>query len=152
MKGQTTIIAIVLILIVFLVLFLFITSTFQNSGAGSRLNFYTNGLLLSLLKTDTQYLENPKYCETMSDLIWCASTTPTQFYCGEDPCGEAAERLIDLYVSSVIKEDGYSYYMEFGDIKLGDPKVKESDFKEKVTQVIEKDGIQKTVTLYITKL
>lgn len=64
-------------------------------------NFFTNALLLTLLRTDTGYSE-PK-CKHISDLIFCAYFHPG-WMCGEMNCYDLAKERLDYYISQFSEE------------------------------------------------
>ena len=147
-KGQVGMIAIVLILMVFLVLAIFLSSTLQTQGLNERMNFYTNNLMLSFLKTDTGYTDQPQKCQTMADILHCAATTPN-FQCGGNPCGQEAATLADVYLSKTTEKSSLDYYLVWGDKTSGNEKLSSAPFK--ATNLIEKKNVKINVTLYIGK-
>ena len=147
-KGQVGMIAIVLILMVFLVLAIFLSSTLQSQGLSERMNFYTNNLLLSFLKTDTGYTDQPQKCQTMADLLHCSIISPS-WKCGDTSCGQEAITLADVYLSKTTEKSALDYYLVWGDKESGNKKLSSAPFK--ATNLIEKKNVKINVTLYIGK-
>ena len=97
MKGQTTMILIVLVVIIFGGLVLFLLSFAEVLVPSVEYdNLYVHNLLLTTLKTDTGYLDDD--CRTISDLFMCSFTINT--VCGDTgrTCREALDELLPYYL------------------------------------------------------
>ena len=150
LKAQVNMIAVVLILVVFLILALFLASSLQTIGLNERINFYTNNLLISFLKTDTGHTANPQQCQTMSNLIYCSVVTP-HFQCGGNPCDQEALTLTDVYLSKATEKSGFDYYFVWGDKKSGNEKILSGQTFKTITRIEKKQGVI-NATLYIGKV
>jgi len=152
MRGQSSMVAIVIaiLMIVFIMVFLF--SSLLGSQAGQTLkseyrNLYAHNMLLSLLRTDTQ-------CGVMSDVLKGA-------YFGGGKCDSTqfiADRL-PSYISSVLNATGhtdYDWFMEASPknfqgtaLAFGNPVVKESLDRWDARTMITWEGYQLEVKIYV---
>jgi hypothetical protein len=154
-KGQVNMIALVLILVVFLVLFLFLSTGLKTQALTERLDFYTNNLLISLIKTDTGYTANPQYCRSMSDILH-SSIFRQSLRCGSTLTARAeAQQLIELYLDKATEKSGFQYYFVWGTegtkFEIGEKSLA-NEFSSRSTQIIEKEGNKVEMTLYVGRI
>ncbi len=107
-KAQASIIMIVLVLIIFAGLALFLLSFAKTMSQEDYMSTYVNSLLLSIMRTDTGYLDSD--CRLVSDAISC-SFFSTGLVCrdSEITCDSLAYRKVEEYINRTIKK-GFRYF------------------------------------------
>ncbi len=97
-KGQTTLVMIVIVIIVFSGVILFLLSLAETVSQEEYMNLYAHNMLLSVLRTDTGYLDSS--CQTVADTISCAFLEPSRVCEGSGmTCRDLAGSLLEGHAS-----------------------------------------------------
>ena len=97
MKGQSSMIMIVIVLMMFVAIVVFLLQLASTAGNQKYTVMYANNLLLSVMRTDTGHTDSR--CKLVSDLVFCAYFTP-EWECGTDGnCLELANKTIKDYMT-----------------------------------------------------
>ncbi len=99
MKGQTSMILIVLVIVIFMGLGIFLVISSLKPVQNEYYNLYAHNLLISVLRRNTGY---GGYCDTISSTMSCAYMTPYR-NCGGVECRNLSFELVPQLVGSVIK-------------------------------------------------
>ncbi len=99
-KGQTTLVMIVIIIIIFAGIIMFLLNLAGTVSQKEYMNMYSHNMLLSILRTDTGYLDSK--CQTMSDTLACAFLEPSWVCEGSGMrCKDLAEGLLASYTGKL---------------------------------------------------
>jgi len=167
-KGQTTMIMIVLIIIIFLGMSTFLLSLAETVSQSEYLNMYTHNLLSSTLKADTGYLE--ANCRTVSDLLACSFFSPTYVCGGVQDCHSLAEEKVEDSISRfqlikegfrhliVVEPEGFTAVVgggiqkvEIGDSHLDDEKVDKITADERISGIFNGEAYILNIRLIVAK-
>jgi len=114
-RGQASLIMIVLIIIIFIIIGLFLLVSSFTTEETEYYNIYAHDLLVSVMRTKTGY-QNP--CETVSDTIYCSMTrVDRQCRYSEDEsirksCRAVADEVAPGLISKVLAtKPNLDYYM-----------------------------------------
>jgi hypothetical protein len=99
LKGQTSVILIVLLIVIFVVVGIFLLITSLKPEHEEYNNLYAHNLLLSVLRKNTGY---GGYCDTYAATITCASTTDYRD-CGGMTCKNLSAQIVPEIVNEIIK-------------------------------------------------
>ncbi len=100
-KGQTSMIAIVLIIIIFMAIGIFLLISSIKPEYDEYYNLYAHNLLLSVLRSNTGY---GGYCDTISSTLACAYMTSYR-RCGDTDCRNLSATIVPALVEKVIKDN-----------------------------------------------
>jgi hypothetical protein len=100
-KGQTTVVLIFLVLIIFAGLIVLLLSFATGIGSQEYMNLYTHNTLLSVMRTDTGFL-NPN-CRQISDTLACYfGAYGAENMCGSgQTCEQVANNRITEYLTTL---------------------------------------------------
>ena len=116
-KGQSMLLTIVLVIFIMLGGFALLATTIKPERNEEYNKIFTTNLLVSVLATDTGYMDFPDKCKTLGDILLCAHDTPS-FKCGSETCGTTVSK-VDLYISKAIQNRNLNYYLKYGTKELG---------------------------------
>jgi hypothetical protein len=139
-SGQSSMLLIIIVLAMFIVIALFLLQAANKVSSQGFTQEYADGLLQSIMRTDTGYT-NEK-CRTVADLVACACFS-SDFPCGSVACGTLANQTLTKYMAifwnqskdkrylfastsdvNCIDQDGNSKALEIGDPALKSRKEK----------------------------
>jgi hypothetical protein len=165
MRGQTTIVLIVLVLIIFAGIAIFLLGVAGTVSQVEYTNMYVHNTVLTVLRTNTGYQDTN--CRLVSDLLGCAFFQPT-YSCGGGPnCRDLATATIEGYMERlemirksyrylfvvepeafiVRTEAGEPFKLMFGDESLEAARIE----KLTATQTIQRSGHLLKVKLIVAK-
>ncbi len=116
LKGQTSMIAILLIVVLFMGILMFLFSSTEVLRNEDYVKNQGTLILTSLLRTDTGNPGAPDKCKTVADVIHCSIKTPS-WTCGSSDCGDLAEPLVDLYLKNIV-DPKLDYYLTYEDVEI----------------------------------
>lgn len=149
MRGQTTLIAIVLMIVIFGGVVLFLVSVVEQAEHSEYLKAYAGNSLVSLLRMDTGHIAFPEKCKTIADVLFCSSFTPS-FRCGEIRCGELANNMVEVYMPKILKPN-MDYHMKYGDSAVGSSVALTRPRKWVASESVSKGDLKLDVTLTISE-
>lgn len=157
-KGQTTIVLIVLLIVIFGGIVLFLLSFAQSISRVEQTNLYVHNLLLSTLRTNTPHYTDPD-CFLVSDLVHCAYYKPS-WICGNGyrNCFDEANTTIAGYMAQ-FEEFNKNYRYLFlvepetsiireEEILIGDASLAE----ERTEKIVANERIQKGMNILNVRL
>ncbi len=148
MKGQSMLMTIVLVIFILVIGFAFLASTIKPERNEEYNKVFTSNLLVSLLATDTGYIDFPDKCKTLSDILICAHDTPS-FKCGSELCSEIVSK-VDLYLSkSLTSRPSLDYYFKYGTKEMGNKVIVNKDFTIQQRTRVAKGASSLDIALYI---
>lgn len=149
-KGQTTLIAIVLIFLVFGVMVMFLISFTGYQSQEEYLNLYTKNALISILRTDTGYIEYPDNCKRILDVLFCSEFTPS-FRCGGTECRSLAPILVETHMEKILKPQ-LDYLLKYGDDKeIGSPGTEAKETKWIANEDLRRGSKRLYITLIMSE-
>jgi hypothetical protein len=113
MRGQASIILILLIIVLFGGMAIFLVSFADTVSQEDYINKFTTNLLLSIVRADTGNSNSD--CKLVSDAIFCAITTPGKVCDNGIKCYDLAEDTINRYMGDLTllkKNFNYSLVIE----------------------------------------
>lgn len=149
--GQANLVVIIFTIIMFTGIILLFLSFLQERESRDYMNLYAHNLLLSILRSDTGYLDEG--CKLVSDVIAC-SFSLKPWKCGNViPCETLARQKITKYLQEygnlkknyrylfIVEPDKriITYGMKKMTLKIGD----ESLENEKIEKIVANEKIQK---------
>lgn len=96
MKSQSSMILIIIVLMMFVGIVVFLLSLANTVSREGFTSLYVNNLLLSVMRTDTGYMDSK--CKLVSDLVACACYTP-DWMCGQMTCQRLANETVTKYMA-----------------------------------------------------
>jgi hypothetical protein len=120
MMGQTSMLLIIIVLAMFIVIAVFLMQAANKVSSQGFTSEYADGLLQSMMRTDTGYM-NEK-CRTVADLVACACFS-SDFPCGNTPCGMLANQTVTRYMSTFWNQSSDKRYLftSTSDVNCVDP-------------------------------
>lgn len=110
-KGQANIVMMVLVLLMVFAVSVFLLQMLKKAPGSELDNMYVHNMLLSIMRTDTGYLE--ENCKTVSDVIACAFFEPYYKCDNTITCENVARNRLNQLVEDYRKaKENRIYYIE----------------------------------------